>query len=186
MSTPRIKALSPPYADGVQQDFDHIMPPGIPPLKLFRTVGINPRVLSRMIAGGLLDKGSISVRARETMILRTCALCGAEYEWGVHVAAFGTKAGFTPTQVAATVHANTQAWPSQDDVLIRLADALHATSSVDDTLWAELKTFYTDEQLIELVMLAGLYHAVSYMVNTTRLELETGAPRFDTYANNSH
>jgi len=104
MSTPRIQALIPPYADGVQQDFDRIMPPGIPPLTLFRTVGQNPRVLSRMIAGGLLDKGSISVRAREIVILRTCALCGAEYEWGVHVAAFSSKAGFTPTQVAATVH----------------------------------------------------------------------------------
>lgn len=184
MSTPRIQALNPPYADGVQQDFDRIMPHGIPPLKLFRTVGQNPRVLSRMIAGSLLDKGSISVRAREVMILRTCALCGAEYEWGVHVAAFSAKAGFTPTQVAATVHEDTQAWPAQDSVLIRLADALHATSSVDDTLWAELKTFYTDEQLIELVMLAGLYHAVSYIVNTTKLELETNAPHFDSYANN--
>lgn len=28
-------------------------------------------------------------------------------------------------------------------------------------------------------MLAGLYHAVSYMVNVTQLELEAGAPRFD-------
>jgi len=150
---------------------------------LFRTVGQNPRVLSRMIAGGLLDKGSISVRAREIMILRTCALCDAEYEWGVHVAAFGAKAGFTPTQVAATVREDAQAWAAQDALLIRLADVLHATSSVDDTLWAELKTYYTDEQLIELVMLAGLYHAVSYMVNTIKLELEAGAPHFESYAN---
>lgn len=178
MSTPRISPLNPPYAAGVQQDFDRIMPPGIPPLKLFRTVGQNSRVLSRMIAGGLLDRGSISVRAREIMILRTCAQCGAEYEWGVHIAAFGAKAGFTPAQIIATVRDNVDAWLPEDAVLIRLADALHATNHVDDALWAELKTFYSDEQLIELVMLAGLYHAVSYMVNTTRLEPETGAPRF--------
>lgn len=178
MSMPRIQPLNPPYAASVQQDFERIMPPGVPPLKLFRTVGHNPRVLSRMIAGGLLDRGSIPVRAREIIILRTCALCGAEYEWGVHVAAFGAKAAFTPVQVAATVHANPQAWAPQDAVLIRLADALHATNQVDDALWTELKAHYSDEQLIELVMLAGLYHAVSYMVNTTRLELETAAPKF--------
>ena len=175
---PRIQPLDPPYAAGVQQDFDRIMPPGLPPLKLFRTVGRNPRVLSRMIAGGLLDKGSISLRAREIMILRTCALCGAEYEWGVHVAFFGAKAGFTPAQVAATVHADASAWSPQDAVLIRLADALHATQHADDALWAELKTFHSDEQLLELVMLAGLYHAVSYVVNATQLELEKDSPRF--------
>jgi hypothetical protein len=140
MSTPRIQALNPPYADSVQQELNRIMPPGIPPLKLFRAVGRDPRVLSGMIAGGLLDKGSISVRAREIMILRTCALCGAEYEWGIHVAAFGAKAGFTPTEVAATVREDAQAWAAQDALLIRLADVLPATSSVDDTLWAELKT----------------------------------------------
>ena len=33
-----------------------------------------------MMAGGLLDKGSISIRLRELMILRTCAACGAEYD----------------------------------------------------------------------------------------------------------
>jgi alkylhydroperoxidase family enzyme len=176
--SPRIQPLNPPYAEGVQQDFDRIMPLGIPPLKLFRTVGHNPRVLSRMIAGGLLDKGSISLRAREIMILRTCALCGAEYEWGMHVAFFGPKAGFTPAQVAATVHADASAWPPEDAVLIRLADALHETQRADDALWSKLKSFYGDEQLLELVMLAGLYRAVSYLVNTTRLELEPGAPRF--------
>ena len=39
-----------------------------------------------MMAGSLLDRGSISMRNRELMILRICARCGAEYEWGVHVA----------------------------------------------------------------------------------------------------
>jgi hypothetical protein len=33
-------------------------------------------------------------------------------------------------------------------------------------------------------MLAGLYHAASYMVNTIKLELKAGAPHFESYANN--
>jgi len=49
---------------------------------------------------------------------------------------------------------------------------------VDDALWAELRAVFKDEQLIELTMLAGLYHAVSFVINATRVELETGAPRF--------
>ena len=72
MTTPRIAPLEPPYPEAMQQDFDRVMR-GLPPLNIFRTVAHNPRVLSRMVAGGLLDKGSISLRQRELVILRTCA-----------------------------------------------------------------------------------------------------------------
>ena len=102
MGSPRIQPLEPPYSAEVQADFDRIMR-GAPPLNLFRTVGRNPRVLSRLIAGGLLDRGSISLRLRELVILRATALCGAEYEWGVHVAAYGAKAAWTPEQLRSTV-----------------------------------------------------------------------------------
>ena len=88
MPNVRIAPIEPPYPADIQAEFDKIMR-GAPPLLLFRTVARNPRVLQRLLAGGLLDKGSIPLRIRELMILRTCALCGAEYEWGVHVAAFG-------------------------------------------------------------------------------------------------
>jgi len=99
----RIAPVDPPYPAEIQAEFDKIMR-GAPPLLLFRTVARNPRVLQRFLAGGLLDRGSISLRLRELMILRTCALCGAEYEWGVHVAAFGAKASWTSEQVHSTVH----------------------------------------------------------------------------------
>lgn len=163
----------------MQADFDVVMR-GAAPLKLFRTVGHNPRVLSRMMAGGLLDKGSISIRARELMILRTTALCGAEYEWGVHVAAFGAKAQLTPEQIAATVHGKAEAfiWNAEDAAVIRPADALHARPTLDDAQWAELRPHFADEQIIELLMLAGLYRGVSYLVNGLRIEHEKFAPRF--------
>src|ERR1041384_1575950 len=123
MTSPRIAPLSPPYSDSIQADFDRIMQ-GREPLKLFRTVAHNPRVLSRMIAGGLLDKGSISLRLRELMILRTTARCGAEYEWGVHVAAFGAKAQWTPAELKASVHGapDDPAWSADERAIIGLAD----------------------------------------------------------------
>ena len=68
MSKPRIKPIDPPYSTAVQAEFDKIMK-GLPPLLLFRTVANNPRVLQRMIDGGLLDRGSITIRNRELMIL---------------------------------------------------------------------------------------------------------------------
>src|SRR5438874_13183655 len=122
---PRIAPLDPPYPPGMQAEFDKLMR-GAPPLLLFRTVARNPRVLQRFMAGALLDRGSISLRSREVMILRTCARCRAEYEWGVHVAVCGEKAQWTPEQLRSSVHgdAGDTCWSAEDRLGLRLADAL--------------------------------------------------------------
>jgi alkylhydroperoxidase family enzyme len=179
MTSPRIAPINPPYPPEVQAEFDKLMG-GAPPLLLFRTVAHNPRVLQRMMEGALLDRGSISLRSRELMILRTCARCGAEYEWGVHIATFGAKSKWTPEQVNASAHGgiDDSCWTAEDRLVIRLADELHDTSRVSDELWSELSTHFGSAQLVELIMLAGLYHAVSYMVNATRVANEEFAPRF--------
>ncbi len=179
MPAPRIAPIDPPYSPDVQAEFDKLMR-GAPPLLLFRTVARNPRVLQRMMAGSLLDRGSISLRSRELMILRTCARCGAEYEWGVHVASFGAKAQWTPAQTYSTVYgsADDACWSLEDRLVIRLADQLHDTNRVDDTLWEEVSAQFSVDQLIELIMLAGLYHAVSFMVNAIGVQHEAFAPSF--------
>lgn len=179
LSAPRIPLVEPPYDPAVQQDFDRVMR-GLPPLNIFRTMANNPRILSRMVAGGLLDRGSISLRQRELVILRTCALCGAEYEWGVHVAAYNAKAGFNAEQLAATVNGDGSAplWSRDESLLLRLCDSLQHSQDVDDALWTELKTVFDDAQLLELLMLAGFYRMVSYLVNAARIQHQAGTPRF--------
>jgi alkylhydroperoxidase family enzyme len=179
MSTARITPIEPPYPVEIQAKFDKIMR-GAPPLMLFRTVARNPRVLRRFFAGSLLDRGSISLRVRELMILRTCAQCGAEYEWGVHIAAFGSKAAWTPEQIHSTARGGPEdlCWSGEERTIIRLADQLHATSSVSEEVWQEATSSFAPEQLIELVLLAGLYHAVSFMANAFGVQHEESAPRF--------
>jgi alkylhydroperoxidase family enzyme len=59
--------------------------------------------LEKFRAGSLLDRGPLSLREREIVIDRTCALTGCEYEWGVHVATFADAAHLTAEQVRATV-----------------------------------------------------------------------------------
>jgi len=179
MNAPRIAPVEPPYPEEVEASFDKLMPPGVAPLKLFRTMAHNPRVLRRMQRGGLLDPGSIPVRAREIVILRTTARCGAEYEWGVHVAFFAKQANFEDAEIEAIAHGGPGDWPDDADAsLIRLADALHDHADIDDDLWNELSTHWDEAQLVELVMLAGLYHAVSFVCNATRVQREDRAPTF--------
>ncbi len=73
MTGARICAVDPPYSEPVATALDRIMPKGVPPLVLFRTLAVNERVFLRILAGNLLDKGSISLREREIVIDRTCA-----------------------------------------------------------------------------------------------------------------
>lgn len=175
---PRLAPLAPPYAPAVAEELARMMPPGVPPIALFRTVAHNPRVLGRWRGGALLDKGSITLRQREIVILRTTARLGAEYEWGVHIAFFAAKAGVTEAERAATVHAGPDAWSGAEAVLVRIVDALADTATLGDALWAEASASFTPAQLVEIVSLVGFYHLVSFVVNATGVEREPGAPGF--------
>jgi alkylhydroperoxidase family enzyme len=148
-------------------------------LALFRTVAHNPRVLTRWAGGGLLDKGSVSLRQREIVILRVTARLGAEYEWGVHVAYFGAKAKFSAAELAATVHGSAADWPQTDEaMLVRIADALIDKATIDDALWREAAAQFDAAQMIEIIALVGFYHLVSFTVNATGVAQEPGTPRF--------
>lgn len=178
--TTRIEPAARPYDDDMEKTLERLMPPGVEPLLLFRTLARNPRVFRRFMAGGLLDKGSISMREREIVIDRACARCGGEYEWGVHIALFAERIGFGPAEIVATVApgADADCWSQSEKLIVRLVDQLHETSTVDDALWTALKAAFSDEQLLEMIVLAGLYHMVSFVVNATRLPLEEYAARF--------
>jgi hypothetical protein len=76
----RIAPLEPPYEPEIQGQFDRIMR-GAPPLMLFRVIAGNARAWDKFRAGSLLDPGPLSVREREIVIERTCALTRCEYEW---------------------------------------------------------------------------------------------------------
>ena len=174
----RIAPLAAPYPPAIQAAFDAIMPPGVPPLILFTTLARNPRVYERFRAGSLLDKGTLTLREREIVIDRTCARCRSEYEWGVHIAFFAAAAGLTAAEVAATAAPGIEGWSPREALLIRLVDALHDACDVEDGLWSALKTEFGDEQLLELIVLTGFYHTVSFVTNALRLPLESGAARF--------
>jgi alkylhydroperoxidase family enzyme len=179
----RIAMAEPPYSEEINRALERIMPPGVPPLGLFRALAVNERVFLRVMAGGLLDKGTISFRERELIINRTCFRCGSEYEWGVHVTFFGGKAKLSEDDVKDLCAADTSQMTSlspADRLLMELCDQLHDTSTISDALWSRLAESFSPAQLVELVVLAGLYHMISFTTNALRVPLEAFAARFPT------
>jgi 4-carboxymuconolactone decarboxylase len=155
---------------------------GAEPLKLFRTLIIHDELFSRMrpLGAGILAHGRVDPRAREIIIHRTCARAGAEYEWGVHAVAYGAPLGLTDEQLRATVHAGADdpAWSHEDSRLIALADELLDTCTVSSGLWDELAGLYRDDQLLELILIAGWYRMLSCVINAVGIEGEAWAARF--------
>jgi alkylhydroperoxidase family enzyme len=177
---PRIVPVEPPYSESADSWFRGIMPEGVEPLLLFRTLAVNERVLGRVMAGGLLDRGTLTMREREIVIDRTTWLCGSEYEWGVHVAFFGARVGFGEEEIEGLCSRDPEAtiFTASEKLLLRLCDELHATARVSESLWGQLADAYSPEQLVELVVLAGLYHVISFATNAFRIPLEPFAARF--------
>jgi alkylhydroperoxidase family enzyme len=176
---PRIAPLEPPYAENIQADFDTVMR-GAPPLTLFRVMATNERAWQKFRAGSLLDKGPLTLRQREIVIDRTCALNKCEYEWGVHVAIFAKAAELNDAQVRATVQDAHDApcWSLAEQALVAAVDALHHRATLSDGEFAALAANYSEAQIFEIVLLCGFYRTVSYLCNGLRLPLEQSAARF--------
>jgi alkylhydroperoxidase family enzyme len=176
----RLVPLQAPYPEPIQRQFDAIMPPGVAPLGLFRTLAGHERAWRKFRAGSLLDDGPLSLRQREIVINRTCARAGCEYEWGVHVALFADAAGLTGEEVSATteVPARHGGWSPAEAALIATVDALHERAGLTPEEFARLGAHFGGGEVLEVLMLAGFYRTVAYLANGLDLPLEDFAARF--------
>ena len=108
-----------------------------------------------------------------------CARCGCDYEFGIHVLTFAAKAGLTGEQVRSLARGDAAdaCWTDpRDRSVIGLVDRLHDTATVDDATWAAASAHFAPGQLLDLLALAGWYHAISYLANAAQVPGEPGTP----------
>jgi 4-carboxymuconolactone decarboxylase len=183
-TAPRIAPVEPPYDEETASMLARWMPPssGAEPLLLFRTLALHPELAARMrpLGAAILAHGTVAPRMRELMIQRTCALCGAEYEWGVHAVAFADAVGLSAEQLASTARNGSAdaLWSDAERAVLALAEQLHETSALSDELFARLQQHFSEQQILELVVTAGWYHAISYVIAAARVQFEPWAMRF--------
>lgn len=183
----RIEPLSEPYSVEVNRQLEAMMPPGVPPIRLFRTFAKNLPMSAALRAWGgyeLSSELSLTLRDREIVIDRVCARCGCEYEWGVHIAFFAERAGLTYDEVRSLTHgdASDPCWTDvRDRLLIEVVDQLHDRAQIADDLWERLQQELSEAQALDLFLLAGWYHAISYAANASMVAYEENAPRFSDY-----
>jgi alkylhydroperoxidase family enzyme len=148
------------------------------PLNIFGTIAHHPRLLKRFMnfAGLFLNKGLLPAREREIVILRVGWNCQSVYEFGQHTV-IGQRVGLSMTEIdALTKNSNEYKWSDRDVALIAMSDELCADNCVSDATWKSLTTYWKEDELIELVMVAGTYRLVSGFLNTMGVELDAGTP----------
>jgi len=158
-----------PAASGAAGEADNI----------FTTLVRYRRLFRRWSAfGGVLLTGRLPARDRELMILRTGWLCRAPYEWGQHVR-IGRAAGLSDVEIGrVTEGPDAPGWSPLEAALLRATDELHEEACISEATWAVLAAAYSTEQLIEVPMVVGQYHLVSFTLNSLGVQPEPGLAAF--------
>lgn len=177
-TAPRIEPLADPGPELSELLGKTMLGPDGRPINIFGTLAHHPRLLKRfnVLGGFFLNTGLLPAREREIVILRVGHRCGAVYEFGQHTV-IGRRVGISDEEISAlTRPPEAHTWSPDDLALIALADDLCAEDCVSDATWAALRPRWSDAELLELVMVAGMYRMVSGFLNSLGVQLDRGIP----------
>jgi 4-carboxymuconolactone decarboxylase len=181
-AAPRIAPLTDPGPELTELLGKTLMGPAGTPINIFGTLAHHPKLLKRfnVLGGFFLNVGLLPAREREIVILRVGHNCQAVYEYGQHTV-IGLRVGMTDEEISAlTKSPDAYPWSADDRALIALADDLCADDCVSDGTWAALRPRWSDAELLELVMVAGMYRMVSGFLNSLGVQLDEGIPGWPT------
>ncbi len=147
-------------------------------LNAFRTMLNSPRV-----AGGfaemlrtLMFRNVVNSRARELVILRIGWRTKSEYEFCQHVRV-ARDLKMSEAEILGVRDPDAcAAYSAVDRAVIKMADELHETSTVSAATWATLAQAFSNEELIELVLAAGLWRMVAGFFNAAKVPLDEWVP----------
>ena len=147
----------------------------------FDTLVRHPNLLRQWMpfTVALAVSGMLPPRLREIAILRTGWLCRAEYEWGKH-AVLARRVGLSDEEIVRVKSGpEVEGWTELEGAVLRAVDELHSDACITDETWAVLAAHLDERQLIEVPMLVGQYHIVSFTLNTLGIQLEPGLGGFN-------
>jgi uncharacterized peroxidase-related enzyme len=140
---------------------------------MFRTMAHRPEIFSTMMAhfSAVLNTGTVSTKLKELIIVRTSQLNVTPYCLASHTA-LAKGLGWTDDQLD-----NLSTWQSRPDftpaekAALRLAETVTLNANVlSDEQFAELKSFYDDGEIVELLCSIGLFNYFNRFNNALQME----------------
>jgi 4-carboxymuconolactone decarboxylase len=120
----------------------------------------------------ILNGTTLSVRQRETPLMRIGVLCRSEYEWAAH-SRLGRRAGMTDADVERIIAGpDSGGGDPLETAMLRATDELYRDDRVSDSTWAALGKGLDTRQLLDLLIAVGGYRSTSMAINSAGVQLD--------------
>lgn len=148
---------------------------------IFSRVLVNsPRMYRTFVThlAELVARTNLPPRDRQIICVRMLELCGDEYELTHHLT-ISRNTGLSEDEITAIRYGFGGCLTDFDRVLLTATAELQRDQYVSDGTWAALAARYTQEQLMEVVFLAGCYLTMAMLTRSFGIQLETPGDDFD-------
>jgi uncharacterized peroxidase-related enzyme len=139
---------------------------------MFRVMAHRPEIFSTMQAhfGAVLNTGTVSTKLKELIIVRTSQINVTPYCLASHTI-LARNLGWTDDQLARLAE-----WPQREDfsaaekAALRLAETVTRDAhAVSDEQFAELRSFYSEGEIVELLCAIGLFNYFNRFNNALQM-----------------
>ncbi len=140
---------------------------------MFRVMAHRPEIFATMLAhfGAVLNVGTVPTKLKELIIVRTSQVNVTPYCLASHTI-LARDLGWTDDQLAHLAD-----WPARNDftpaekAALRLAETVTRDAhAVSNEQFAELLTFYSEGEIVELLCAIGLFNYFNRFNNALRME----------------
>jgi len=140
---------------------------------LYRALLNSPSIASgwEKMLTAVRNRSSLKADLRELAILRVAVLNRAPYEFDAHVP-HALKAGVTQAAIDAVADAAAASdarFAGDEQLVLRLTDAMTREIDVDDALMARVQERFTPQQTVDLVATIAAYNMVSRFLVALRI-----------------
>ena len=120
----------------------------------------------------LVRGGDLSQRDCELVILRISVLTRKWYEWSAHVVR-GLAAGMSLEEIERVAAGPAASgWGKKDSILLSAVDSLFNIRRIDSATLTSLKTYFSGQQIMDLISIHGMYVTIACMIGTWEIQIE--------------
>ena len=134
----------------------------------------NPRMYRTFVTGFLTEviaRTGLPPRDRQIVCVRMLELCGEVYELTHHLL-ISERTGLNKEEAEAMRYGEGASLTDWDRTVIAAVEDIYNDQQISEGVWKALAKNYTQEQLIELVCLAGCYQTMAMLTKSFGMELE--------------
>ena len=115
------------------------------------------------------NRNSLSPAIREMIILRVAVLNRANYEFDAH-APHAIKAGMSQEKIESLKESTiSDVFDEKECLILKLTDVMTQDIQVPDTVFDQVRPYFNDQEILELVATISAYNMVSRLLNALHI-----------------